>query len=1375
MSEAQGFLSSSSEEQDFERQGRRIPRSVRELADGSDDASPSPFGELLEDLVANGIRLALKASGSSWRCLCIEVTEDDGMTWSAEAARRAAGKAAPHFRQICLIQGKRPDRLPQIVSWIGQYRFLRLAVAHKLTSEFVTLRSWMTPLLVAAVVALTGVVELLKRLSTEHAKAVPGFMELFLQPSFWAETAALFVCSFGLKYLKSRLDTRSESKSCERFVKQLGEIPGMQPYPRFRQALAEEMARSLFPRVVVIDNFEGLEGQDEITKDVVREYFQNARKLAAGSEFWIVFEKEDGDRIGTWLQNNARPEDRLYVRRYKQLFLTASEKKSLVNVLQLPPGAEEYTTVGSVCRYGEKGAEAVERFLKEYRQAHPPQKQQYDALHILYLLALTASPGQATFEERELVKTLSQTGNLRSEVLREFLSTSEIFQNELKDAFEEIRHFPGDVVICDSTDHHPACRATREAQDFLTKNYGNRNFRLSDPGTGHLYWALLYYDQLFGRRSQEAFWVRKLIYHLVKASTKSVHSRSSYTKLKQQLFDAHLFGASAGLSCCLGFKDILALLERAADLIATDDPKLSNQQKNRVLKACWNAYSVLGDEKILQVIFDLYSPGPVAVGTEGAAQEGALALFFTDLVPLKDEQRSILNDDFFGWIQREYAGDNGLVDDCCARAAWFIFILAPMLEHWKDSSLLHTVRRADLVVEDLTRRAIARLDTHKNTPLRLADAITLSLGLWCCALRFHPVARERTLFAWFSQSTGSSEPPTIPELLSLLALCQQAIHVAKTMSEYHEPQSSFAGNMLFGAMARELCVVSLAAAQVGCALHLRSLGKEPEVSFYSELESIARRCGEILDFEVPTRISRNDLLGNEMTERTGALLRACELVWQDFGLSRLQDFLNLRRVHFAALAQDLPPAHFDESTPLVKSLIPLLASSSYGGVLANCLVAACLQKTPELGAFYLSRAARTAMDAGLSDSLKKELCLLAISSGNMYDHDLVPHLNWLLREPPSPSQLEEFLTDLDEMSLLSFVFAPINVGSRAPELGPRVLGMLRKLSVSKKLSRPAQEWLQAVIDVRELQMKLREGMSVNPDDVLKTWDNRKHLDLYSTVLESLTQGGYASAHIDDEGLAVLRSHFLKDSYSGFLKLAWRLGDRFHHTKRAKQDTDIVTSFLRISIIRWEGQVSALTTVDVYKLLSRLDPSRYAEYVTHIVNAECVILRCNYIKHLPDLAREGRFFSLFLDYWRSMSYWGLECDWGSDLPPQLNLASDKREELARQWLERGAVIPRPFTRGKVVAGQFLLIGNALISPPVDRDPRFESARQAFNQAAEGALPALLKSVALLKDLPESIRLLILAHEKRLEEVTSIFATGAPPGQTNVARGASFSAD
>jgi hypothetical protein len=1361
-----GFLTASSELEDFDRQGRRIPRSVREMPDDSGDSSSASFGEVLDQVVTNALRSQTQSSARSWRCLCIEVAEDDGMTWSAETARRAAGESAAHFRQICLPQGRRPDHLPQIASWIGEYKFLRLAVAHKLTSEFVALRSWVTPALVAAVVLLTAALEVLKRLSTEHVRAVPGFLDLFLQPAFWAQTAGLFVLSFGLKFLKSRLDTDSESKSCKRFVKQLNDIPRMHPYARFRQALAEEMARSGYPRVVVVDSFEG---QDEITRDVIHEYFQNARKLAAGSELWVVFEKEDGDRVGAALRNSARPPDRSSVRLYKQLFLTGPEKKSLLSVLQNSPGAEEYTTVRSICRQDGKGAEAVKRFLKEYRQGHPAKRQQYDAFHILYLLAITASPGQASFDYRELATALLQTGKLRSEVLLAFLSASTLHKEYLLDLFREIMRFPSDVVIWDDSEQPTACRATREAQDFLVKNYGDREFRLPEPDTGHLFWAFLYFDQL-QNHVREAFWVRKLIYHLGRASTKGVSERPSYPKLRQQFFDAHLFAVSAGLGSCL-FKEIPEMLERASSLIATEDLNLCKQQQNRLLRACWNAYSVLGDERILQVIFDLYSPGPLEVET--AAHEDALSRFFTDLLPFKGEQSATLKEDFFRWIQREYAGDDAVVDDCRARAAWFILTLAPMLEFWRGSYLLHALLHADWAVENLTRRALARLGAPGKTPPRIAEAITVSLGLWSCALRLHRGAKERTLFAWYSsQSGGKAQPLAIPELSSLLKLCDQAINIAAGLRDYREPDTTLAANLLFGAMARELGVISLAAAQVGCALHLRGLGKEPDGSFYADLESIARRCSEVLDFELPVFESPRDLLGNEMIEKTGALLRACELVWQDFGLTRLHDFLNLRRVHFAALAQELPAAHFDESTPLVKSLIPLLVSSSYGGVLANCLVAACLQKTAELSAFYLHRAARTAVDAGLPDTVKKEFCLLAMAGGHMYDYDLTPHLNWLLRDPPSPSRLDEFLAAIDEEGLVNFAFVLMNVAhaSRPSELGTRVLGIVRKLSVAKTLSGVTREQLRAIVDVRELELKLGQGMPVSPDEILKSWEDRKPQVVYSTVLSCLMQNGYASPRIDEESLELLSRHPLKNSYTGFLELSLVLGERLYDSRLGERDTGPVASVLSDGIRRWEGHISAPLTVAIYRLLSRLEPSRYLECSTHIAEAQRTELRCNYVKRLPELARGGRFFALFFDYWRGMSYWGLSCDWGPDLLPQLNLDPSKREELVTGWLAGGAKVPAPFSSRNIVNGEFLVIGNALISPPVDGDPRFDAARQAFNEAAQVVLPSLLKSIQGLKELPDSIRVLIQAHEERMQEFTSILTAASGSARLAFGRGA-----
>lgn len=1359
MGGAPGFLGTSSEVEDFARVGRRIRRAVVELGGESGEGQSVDTGELLEEVVENALRAETGAASRTWRCICTEVAEDDGMTWSAEEARRAAGHAAPHFQQICLPQTKREDRLPQIATWVGKTKLLRLAVEHKLTTEFVTLRSWVTPVLVAGIVLLTGLLEVWKRVANTQAKETGGSFASLAHPAFWLQTAALFVLGFAIKHLKSRLDTDSESKSCKNFVKQLTDVAEFRTYPQFVQALAEELARTHFPRVVVVDEFEG---QDPVTRDVIREYFQHGRKQATGSELWIIFEKEDGERVGALLRGDARAEDRPYIRLYKQLFVTREEKKSLVKLLELQPEAEEYTTVRSICRRDGKGAEAVKRFLKEYRKGHQPEKRQYDALQILHLLALTASPGQAMFEVKKLSAEMLQTKTLRFDVLCDFLGTEKIFKHELEKTFDEMKPFPSDVVIWDNAERALDCRATRETQDYLAKNGGQRELRLPDGGTGHLYWAFFYFDEL-QNHALEAFWVRKLIYHLEKASTKGVNARPHYAKLVQQLFEVHLFAVTAGMSACL-FKEIPTLLEHANDLVAADEAELGGKQRRRLLKLCWDVYSVLGDERILQIIFELYTPGPVEVVAESAGKEHTLTLFFADLLPLKSEQRGLLNDHFFRWIEKEYAGDDAVVDDCRARAAWFIFSLGPMLEPWKDSYLLDGLAHADREIAGLTQRAMTRLKDPRNVPPRLADAITVSLGLWCGALRQDSRTVQRSQFARTMETGDYQEALAAPVLLSLLKTCRHVVEEAATLREYREPGSTFAGNVLYGAMARELGVMALAAGQAGCALKLRRSLYDLEEEEYAELAGIARRCSEVFKFELGEFKSGKNLLGIELTEKTGALLRMCELVWQDFTLTRLHDFLNLRRVHFAAVAQGLPPAHFDEASPLVKSLVPLLGACSYSGVVANTVVAACLQETPQLSAFYLDRTATHARVGGLSELLQKELSLLALAKGHVFGYDLTPHLLGLMEEPPMPSRLDEFLENQSDEVVVGFVLAMMNtaIGSKPSELGRRVLERARRLAADERRGSETRAEILAIADVRELQLRMRQGEQVKAAEVLGSWEKRKEKMVYSTVLELLLANGYGNAEIEAEGVALLATHARRDAYTGFLTLSYELGRRLEGGEREKRELDEVTEFLQRSVRQWEGQITAPTTLMIYKLLSRLRPERKLDYLGHIVNAECIELRFKYVEWLPGLAQKGKYFTLFYDYWKSMQYWGLDCDWESDLQPQLNLDPSERQAMAAEWKERGAKVPHAVLGNKKVNGEFLVLGNALFGSSLDREQVYEGAREGFNQEARNAMPGLLSSIGGLKGLPESIRVLIDAHEKRMEGYTSIFSGGRKAG-------------
>jgi hypothetical protein len=241
-------------------------------------------------------------------------------------------------------------------------------------------------------------------------------------------------------------------------------------------------------------------------------------------------------------------------------------------------------------------------------------------------------------------------------------------------------------------------------------------------------------------------------------------------------------------------------------------------------------------------------------------------------------------------------------------------------------------------------------------------------------------------------------------------------------------------------------------------------------------------------------------------------------------------------------------------------------------------------------------------------------------------------------------------------------------------------------------------------------------------------------------------------------VALLATHARRDAYTGFLTLSYELGRRLEGGERGKRELDEVTEFLQRSVRQWEGQITAPMTLMVYKLLSRLRPERKLDYLGHIVNAECIELRFKYVEWLPGLAQKGKYFTLFYDYWKSMQYWGLDCDWELDLQPQLNLDPSERQAMAAEWKERGAKVPHAVLGNKKVNGEFLVVGNALFSSPLDREQVYEGAREGFNQEARNAMPGLLSSIGGLKGLPESIRVLIDAHEKRMEGYTSIFGVG-----------------
>jgi len=96
-----------------------------------------------------------------FRCWAISVSAEDGMSWTAESIRQFLTKTRPDFRRFCLADAPMIDGMPEIARLVGIKTFLRLAAQKRLTTSFLTLRSWLTPVIVGSSIVLALAVRVL--------------------------------------------------------------------------------------------------------------------------------------------------------------------------------------------------------------------------------------------------------------------------------------------------------------------------------------------------------------------------------------------------------------------------------------------------------------------------------------------------------------------------------------------------------------------------------------------------------------------------------------------------------------------------------------------------------------------------------------------------------------------------------------------------------------------------------------------------------------------------------------------------------------------------------------------------------------------------------------------------------------------------------------------------------------------------------------------------------------------------------------------------------------------------------------------------------------------------------------------------------------
>jgi hypothetical protein len=592
---------------------------------------------------------------------------------------------------------------------------------------------------------------------------------------------------------------------------------------------------------------------------------------------------------------------------------------------------------------------------------------------------------------------------------------------------------------------------------------------------------------------------------------------------------------------------------------------------------------------------------------------------------------------------------------------------------------------------------------------------------------------------------------------ALITAAEEAVLLAAELNRGGTKRSGFSdgADYLMKGFAKELCALALASVLMA---NKYSDGRLLDKTQLERINDLIRISNDFLEYSLPLVSTAEDLFSTELVPKVESLMKVCGLIWNEFGLDRLRDFMNIRRIYFHAVCTPHAPDDFPAYNSLLNSLGPLLQERDFGGIMANLGISESLSSMAELKTYYLNHAAQLTLSDSFGQNVRNQLCLAAILVGHSFSYPVDPFVEQLIFERADlASLLLRFLKSVPDYALEREVLKLINISklTTKPESGARIIELVTAFAASIQ-SPDAKMQVQALLDTFVTEQEIKKGIGVDVPKLLGTWSTRKDVWLYPGLLNELFANGYGSAEIKEDALSLLQGRDpALDDYNTYFLLSITLSHYLATEKSERAEQLIAAQYLKESIGKWE-ESSADTKLRAYQLLYRMDPAAGKEYLAEIQKCHLIIIERDHLKRLPQLLAHGQLFLVFQYYFEVMQFWGLGSDIpGEELEKQINIPPDEKRGRAREWLKGGAVIPQPVIgRGAsaVVASKFLALGSYLFSAPNSGDPAYDHQRQTFNEYAKSHVPELFLLILALPDLPVPVKDLFRSHSQRLQSYT-----------------------
>jgi hypothetical protein len=1362
----------------FHKEGYFEPRTIVEIPLGP-SAKPIDLVEYVKR------RFSSRASslGRWFECICIQVRNGDGRSWSAEKLYEAIGESYATFYRFPLAPNQTTDSLPAITTCLGTRRLLKLAVKLQLTTSFITLRWWMAPSIIAAAIilgAMSRIGDALLKAQTDGSH-VSGMLS---DPLVYVTSAALAVILLLLQSLATFLTTGQKSKSVENFIKGLKEKQTSDQFQKFVESLAVLLGSSAseFPRLVIVDNYELL---DDTTRAVIKRYFENPIEEALGSEFWIIFERPDGLKFSNLVV--ARNFDSQVINGiglYEQTLINDEQKRRLIRARHRPETAAAFTTVRRICEelvdtaeispYS-KGQNDPRQMFKDYRRGHPRSSDGYDILDLLYLLSLTAATDGHNLSHEQIVSEFTGKSGLLAGILEEFLNAGELKKPKLRESLSQLRDAFTPMGVFKSDDN---LEVTLEAAEALSKDA--EALELPEAAVGHLFWLLWHRShQEQNRNSTDASLTRKLAYHSLRIDTSRISDNPA--GLLEHLLNTMLMVIENCLKTCI-FRDtseteqsslIPDLLEKTAALVQIDSANVPSSYRQRLRRKCWETYWILDSARALGVILDL-SDGPEAesaiphqtVDSSHFLQE----LFFGASPPLAGQMSALHGVALRSFGGRAEAGET-IADYAIARATWLTLTIGPLLCRLGVSNFLRALIESQASLDALLDRVSARISAEAFVQAEILDVMTFATAIWSAALRCNPamiqpiiqgagasaaaleamwtqLARERT-----QMIQDAFDPKRFQRVVDMAEL---AVLIAGHLRRGRTQIAALRGSINFPmeGLAQELCCIAAASIVLGYRGAMRSVFfSRLDDSVVKDVAAIFVEINNILGTDLPTVKTEEDLVSSVLRDEIDNLMRACSIMWYTFEINQFRDLMEIRKAQFASIESNSERNLHAQYRRFVESLA-CLNDQGFVGLLSNFATARNLQQVEELSAYYVSQAAETALSGEFGVEVKRELALLAITRCHSYGFDLSGMLSCILEDHTSgTATLRRFLSGLAPEELVSQTLFLLQA-SRAsghPKLiqacSVAIEDSLRESDLSSDAGREAK----SLLDVVALKDRLQKEDGIDSSQLVSEWQTRQDLWTYPWALQEILQRDPNNRLLREACANTLMRNAADDNYNTYFHLALAVASQCVNKQIVDSQGEVAAKYLLGSIEKWQASLSADTNVKVFAVLEFFDSANHAAHAVRKAEWDLLVKEREHLRLLPRLLEEGRFFMVFAKYCESMAGWGLDFD----RTPNLNLDRNERQRIISQWRMDGAKVPTAWIQSKgerVISSEFICLGYWIFSPPNNKNSELDRERSFFDKVAQAALPELLDAVVKLPRLPTAIHDLVARYVDRFKTMT-----------------------